>query len=240
VVLPFRPQYDLLNARAVLQRAVETVLDGLAAGQLPGQAERQQVDIKEEAGRRGTGGVLLPGQAENLAAATQLADEAACLANTPGGGALIVGVEDKTGDLLGTALDPEWLRHRIYERVDIAPVVEARHVEGVRLLVLYVVAAPDPIEDTSGRIRWRVGSHCTPVDRSEWWQHRQGQVGYDSMAVATGRTSVEASPGAGCPLRRSGKRSSTASCIGTGTCRSRSRSPGSRRTRRCRSSVPAV
>lgn len=193
---PFRPQSDLVEARGVLRRMVDTVLGGLASGVLPSAAERQQVDIKEEAGRRGAGGVLLPGQVENLAAATQLADEVACFANTPGGGALVVGVEDRTGDLLGTALDPEWLRHRIYERVDIAPVVEQRDVKGVRLLVLYVAAAQDPVEDTSGRIRWRVGTHCTPVDRAEWWQNRQGQVGYDSMAISTDRTVTDVSPGA--------------------------------------------
>lgn len=193
--LPFRPQFDLVDACAALRQMVDIMLGGLTSGRLPAQAERQQVDFKEEAGRRGAGGVLLPGQAENLAAATQLVDEAACFANTPRGGALILGVEDRTGDLLGTNLDPDWLRHRIYERVDIAPIVEERHVEGVRLLVLYVAAACDPIEDTKGRIRWRVGDHCTPVDRSEWWQHRQDQVGYDSMAAVTGRTSEDVSSG---------------------------------------------
>ncbi|MCA1708729.1 MAG: transcriptional regulator, partial [Actinobacteria bacterium] len=146
--------------------------------------------------------MLLPGQAENLAAATQLADEAACFANTPGGGALIVRVEDRTGDLLGTSLDQDRLRHRIYERVDLAPVVEERIVAGVRLLVLYVAAAREPSEDTSGRIRWRVGNHCTPVDRSEWWLHRQDQAGYDSMAVSTSRTSADVSPGAMVVARR--------------------------------------
>ena len=30
--------------------------------------------------------------------------------------------------------------------------------------------AQDPVEDTSGRIRWWLGTHCTPVDRAEWWQ----------------------------------------------------------------------
>lgn len=202
MILLFHPQSDLVDARAAVRQMVDTVLGGLASGKLPGEAERQQVDIKEEAGRRGAGGVLLPGQAENLAAATQLADEAACFANTPGGGALIVGVEDRTGDLLGTGLDQEWLRHRIYERVDIAPVVEERTVKGVRLLVLYIAAAREPIEDTAGRIRWRVGNHCTPVDRSEWWQHRQGQVGHDSMAVSTNRTSADVSPGAIVVARR--------------------------------------
>lgn len=52
---PFRPQSDLVEARGVLRRMVDTVLGGLASGVLPGAAERQQVDIKEEAGRRGAG-----------------------------------------------------------------------------------------------------------------------------------------------------------------------------------------
>ena len=40
------------------------------------------------------------------------------MANTPSGGVLIVGVEDSTGALLGTTMDPERLRQRIYQRVD--------------------------------------------------------------------------------------------------------------------------
>ncbi len=105
---------------------VGTILDGLASGVLPSEAERQQVDIKEEAGRRGAGGVLLPGQAKNLAAATQLADEVACFANTPGGGAVVVGVEDSTGGLLGTAQgcgdleDPDGVPGTVIEGGDFA------------------------------------------------------------------------------------------------------------------------
>jgi ATP-dependent DNA helicase RecG len=34
------------------------------------------------------------------------------MANTPGGGALVVGVADD-GTVLGTELDADWLRHRI-------------------------------------------------------------------------------------------------------------------------------
>ena len=71
----------------------------------------------------------MPGQSRNLAAADQLAHEVACFANTPGGGVLLVGIEDATGSLLGAGLDTEWLRHRIYERVDVAPLVEERVVE---------------------------------------------------------------------------------------------------------------
>lgn len=200
--MTFHPAADLVDARAELRQLVDEVLGRLRSGMLPGRSERQRVDCKEEAGRRGSGGTLLAGQPENLAAATQLADEVACFANTPGGGALIVGVEDRTGDLLGTALDLDWLRHSIYQRVDIAPVVEERHIDGVRLLVLYVAASHEPVEDTSDRIRWRVGTACEPVDRSEWWQHRQGQAGYDSMAISTGRTDRDVAPGALLAARR--------------------------------------
>lgn len=201
-MLPFQPAADLLEARAHLRHAVDGVLTRLAAGVLPDHAERERVDCKEEAGRRGAGGVLLAGQQQNLAAAQQLADEVACFANTPGGGALIVGVDNATGDLLGTALDPEWLRHSIYQRVDVAPSVEDRVVEGVRLLVLYVSAAREPVEDTGNRVRWRVGAACVPVDRAEWWRHRQDQAGYDSMAASAGRTVADVSPSAILVARR--------------------------------------
>jgi ATP-dependent DNA helicase RecG len=163
---------------------------------MPDDVELEHVDIKEEAGRRGSGGTLLVGEEQNTAAAAQLADEVACFANTPGGGALIVGVENRSGDLLGTNLNRDWLRHSIYTRVDVAPLIEDREVDGVRLLVLHVAPAGEPVEDTRGQIRWRVGKNCVPVDRSEWWLRRQDQTGYDSMAVATARTVVDVSPGA--------------------------------------------
>ncbi|MPZ65694.1 MAG: transcriptional regulator [Pseudonocardiaceae bacterium] len=181
---------------------MDSVLAKLQSGAAVSAAERQRVDCKEEAGQRGRDGLLLPGQAHNTAAATQLADEVACLANTPGGGALVVGIEDRTGEVLGTSLDMEWLRHRVYQAVDVAPVVEERFIGGVRLLVLLVAVSREPVEDTSGRLRWRVGSHCTPVDRSEWWLHRQGQAGYDSMAASTGLTVEDTAPGALSAARR--------------------------------------
>jgi ATP-dependent DNA helicase RecG len=200
--LPFQPEIDLGDARAELRGLIDSVLGKLRAGTVPAAAERQRVDLKEEAGRRGRDGLPLPGQPENLAAASQLANEVACFANTPSGGALVVGVEDKTGDLIGAVLDADWLRHRIYQAVGVAPMVEERQVDGVRLLVLLVAPAPEPVEDTSGRLRWRVGSHCAPVDRSEWWLHRQGRIGFDSMATSTGRTIADVTPGAMVVARR--------------------------------------
>lgn len=184
----FPPTSELVEARARQRALVDAALDKLRRGVAPEDAEREHVDFKEEAGRRGKGGLLLPGDPHNLAAADQLADEVACLANTPGGGALVVGVDDTTGALLGAVLDAEWLRHRIYERVDIAPVVEPIETAGVRLLVVYVAAAREPVENTNGQLRWRTGRQCVPVDRAEWWQHRDDIAGHDQMAVVTDRT----------------------------------------------------
>lgn len=63
--------------------------------------------------------------------------------------------------LAAAALDADWLRHRVYEYVSIASAVKERVVQGARLLVLYVAQASEPVEDVSGRIRWRTGGHCT-------------------------------------------------------------------------------
>ncbi len=190
----FPPIADLVEARAQLRQAVDEVLRQLRNGTLPDAVERERIDLKEEAGRRGVGGLLLPGSPHNLAAADQLANEVACLANTPGGGALLVGVENATGALLGAVLDEEWLRHRIYERVDLAPAVEPITIDGVRLLAIYVAEAREPVEGTDGKLRWRTGGHCEPVDRAEWWLHRQNSAGHDDMAATSTRTLADVAP----------------------------------------------
>lgn len=198
----FSPGADQIEIRERLETLVESALAELWAGALPGGVEREQIDFKEEAGRRGPGGTLTVGDRHNQEAARHLANEVACMANTPGGGAIIVGVEDHSGRLLGAALDGDWLRHRVYEYVGVAPAVKERAVQGIRLLVLYVAQASEPVEDVSGRIRWRTGGHCTPVDRAEWWLNRQRHAGYDQMAVATQRTESDVSPGALAVARR--------------------------------------
>lgn len=170
--------------KTALQDEVEEILASAAGGRLQKTTETQRVDFKEEAGRR-NGSTIEPGRPENPVAATKLADEVACMANSPEGGALILGVEDKTGLLIGTELDRDWLRRRIYEAVDVAPDIVVKHVEGQRLLVIYVAPAAEPVEDTHGRLRWRVGDACTAVDRSQWWEYRREQRVYDEMAQPT-------------------------------------------------------
>ena len=89
-----------------IRAAVARILDILRAGDpLDHRVERQFIDLKEEHGRRDKSGALLPGHEQNESAAKGLLEAAACMANTPGGGALVVGVSN-SGDLIGTKLDP--------------------------------------------------------------------------------------------------------------------------------------
>ncbi|GGC79173.1 transcriptional regulator [Tersicoccus solisilvae] len=162
---------------------VESLLRRIDRGETVDRTvERSIVDLKEEAGRRDRSGVILPGQPTNEAAAKALAAEAACMANTPGGGALIVGVADD-GQVLGTQLEVEWLRHRIYElshkllTVDVANVTVADH----RLLVVVSPSAVEPVR-INGRITWRVGDHCVEIDAATWHARRMQRLNYDWSA----------------------------------------------------------
>lgn len=183
------------DRREQLIAQVESILASAADGRVQKTKETQSVDFKEEAGRR-NGPQIEPGKPENPEAADKLADEVACMANTPGGGALIVGIEDKTGRIIGTELDIDWLRQGIFTRIDVAPDVVPKRVLGQRVLAIYVAAAAEPVEDTSDRLRWRVGDSCRPVDRAEWWEYQRAQAGFDPMAQATTATLGDARPAA--------------------------------------------
>lgn len=200
--MALQPGGEVWEDRQRLRRAVDVALDLLASGASADAAEVEGVDLKEEAGRRGRGGIVLPGQPRSEAVASQLADEVACLANTPGGGALIVGVADD-GAVVGAASDRDWLRQRINERVDVAPAIDEYVLaDGSRLLIMLVAAAREPVENTSGQLRWRVGARCAPVDRSEWWQERLRRQGVDPLAARTDRTLDDISADALTAVRR--------------------------------------
>lgn len=186
---------NMEDRREQLIAQVESILASAADGRVQKTKETQSVDFKEESGRR-NGPQIEPGKPKNPEAADKLADEVACMANTPGGGALIVGIEDKTGRIIGTELDIDWLRQGIFTRIDVAPDVVEKRVLGQRVLAIYVAAAAEPVEDTSGRLRWRVGDSCRPVDRAEWWEYQRAQAGFDPMAQVTTATLGDARPAA--------------------------------------------
>ena len=85
--------YSFLGPDPV-ESQVQAVLARLAAGDPPSQIERRQADVKEEPGRRGPGWRVASGSDRNDPAALYLAGEMACMANSPGGGAVILGVAD--------------------------------------------------------------------------------------------------------------------------------------------------
>jgi len=150
---------------------VMRVLQALAKGPvLVEDLEANAIDLKEEAGRR-RGSDVVAGEPHNEQVANQLAQVAACMANTKGGGALIVGVDDKTGDLIGADTDPDWLRNRIHQLTDgkITATIRAVEVRTFRLLVIVVPQAVEPVA-YKNRFRHRQGKNCVTVSSSELLQ----------------------------------------------------------------------
>ena len=177
-----------------LEAQLNAALGLLADGSAPHTIEREQVDFKEEPGRRGPAGVILPGATENEEAAKYLASEMACFANTPGGGALILGVADK-GERIGTEIDADWLRHRLYELTGGTLTVTVRvvNLKGTRLLVLSTHEAIEPVR-FAGKIKWRVDDHCVEVDPTTWHSGKLQRSGVDWSAQPSGHTFVDVSP----------------------------------------------
>jgi ATP-dependent DNA helicase RecG len=167
---------------------VEATLARLAAGELPKHIEIAQVDIKEEPGRRGPGGEIREGTSENEQAARYLAGEISCFANTPHGGAIIVGVGDD-GVRIGTSLDGEWLRHRIWELTSRQLTITVREalLDGARLLILTTHEAIEPIR-YAGKIRWRLDDNCVEIDPTSWHSDKLRRSGVDWAAQPSGHT----------------------------------------------------
>lgn len=184
---------SVVARRQELADAVSATLGTARDGRIMATRESQAIDFKEEAGRR-SGRDIEAGQRENPEAATKLADEVACMANTPGGGALIFGVEDKTGVIIGTELDIDWLRQRISNAVGVAPDIVVKQVLGQRVLVVYVAESREPVPNTGNALKWRVGDRCESVDRAEWWEHRDAAKFDDPMAHPSVATAGDASP----------------------------------------------
>ncbi len=153
----------------------------LESGDLAGQQlESKHVDLKEEAGRR-MGIEAQPGAAHNEAAAKVLAAEAACMANTDHGGALIVGVADD-GTLTGTNLETEWLRRRIFELTQrqLTVIVRESNIHGMRILILKSPEAVEPIA-VNKRISWRVADSCVEIDAGTWRERRYLRVDWSAQ-----------------------------------------------------------
>ncbi|RJT87880.1 hypothetical protein D6T64_12300 [Cryobacterium melibiosiphilum] len=177
-----------------MQSAVRSALETLHAGNRV--VERKILDLKEESGRRGPGGQILAGQPTSDAAVDKLAPEVACMANTPGGGALLVGVADDS-TIIGTQLDEEWLRGRLYDKLDRRVTVEAYPVEirGQRILVIVIPEAIEPVR-YNHKLNWRVSDRCVEIDASSWHERRRRHLQVDWSSHASTHSAADARAGA--------------------------------------------
>ena len=182
--------------RVPVEALVEQALERVAQGEPPARIEVERVDFKEERGRRVHHEAILPGETTNDLAAEHLAEEMACMANTPGGGAVILGISDE-GARIGTRLDAAWLRHRIWELTSNQLTVAVREasLEGCRILVLTSIEALAPVR-YRGKLRWRVGTNCVEVDPVAWQSRMLERIGFDWSAQPSGRTLDDVSPAA--------------------------------------------
>ena len=175
---------------------VEQALHRLSQGEPPARMELERLDFKEEPGRRGSDGTVFPGGTTNEHAAVHLAAEMACMANTPGGGAVIVGVSDD-GARIGTRLDADWLRHRIWELTShqLTIAVREERLDECRLLILTCIEAFAPVRYRR-KLRWRVGTNCVEVDPVVWQSRMLERVGFDWSDQPSGQTLDDVSPAA--------------------------------------------
>ncbi|HEX6756639.1 MAG TPA: ATP-binding protein [Mycobacteriales bacterium] len=166
--------------------AVNNALAELVAGATGEDVETDSLDCKEDPSRRRRDGSLItPGPVRDDRAAEMLADAAACMANS-GGGALIVGVEDVSGVLVGTDLDAAWLRGRIHDLTErrLTCAVEPVEVKGVRVLAVLAPMAQEPIR-VRGRAKHRVGRRCVEIDASTWAAGQLRRLGFDWSAQSS-------------------------------------------------------
>ena len=118
------------------------------------------------------------------------------MANTPGGGAVIVGVSDE-GARIGTRLDADWLRHRIWELTSKQLTVTVREasLEECRILILTSIEALAPVRYRA-KLRWRVGTNCVEVDPVVWQSRMLERIGFDWSEQPSGQTLGDVSPAA--------------------------------------------
>ena len=189
----YKPIYEYIPRRA-LEEQIQDVIRRLAEGEPPSELETEQVDVKEEPGRRDRAGGVTDPSERNEKAADYLAGAMACMANTPGGGAVILGIADD-GTRIGTQLDGEWLRHRIWQITKRLMTVDVQPVDllGARILVLTTPEAVEPIR-YRGKIKWRVHSNCVEVDAASWHERRLERLGFDWSAQPSDQRLDDVSP----------------------------------------------
>jgi ATP-dependent DNA helicase RecG len=171
----------------------DAALDAIAAvavGAKAADVESEIVDFKEEAGTVVAGGQRVAIDAQHEPAAQALAAEVACMAMSDRGGAIVVGINDKAAGaaaFVGTFLDLDWLRRRIYVLTQpnfSIDVIEELTEHGKRLYVINVAPALSEIR-SGGKLRARFGTDCLELDGDRAREFLERWRSYDWSAEAS-------------------------------------------------------
>ena len=200
-LLPCKVYIGVVTTGTIRRQAALDAIARVLAGEVAEAAESDLVDFKEEVGTVGTGGQRRPIGPRHAPAAEVLAIEVACFANSPSGGVLVVGVDDKSSGpaaLHDTYLDLGWLRERLwsltsprYSVDEIEEVVE----QGRRL---YLINVPPAIEEirAGGKLRMRRGKSCQEVSGDDARRLLEERRGFDWTAQPSGLHLSAANPDA--------------------------------------------
>lgn len=188
-----------MNAFTRRQAALEAI-EAVQKGARALDIETEVIDFKEETGTVAKGGRQSI-SATHEPAAEQLTNEAACLANSPNGGVLVVGVNDKAAGpaaFVGTYLDTVWLRGRIHAltKPNLAiDEIEELTVEGQRIYMINVAPA---LQETwaGGKLRARFGTDCRELSGDQAREFLEQRRKYDWTSEASGMRFSAATPAA--------------------------------------------
>jgi ATP-dependent DNA helicase RecG len=178
-----------MDAHSRREAALQAIA-AVAAGAKAAEVESEIVDFKEEAGTVGAGGGRGAIDAQHEPAAQALAAEVACMAMSEHGGAIVVGVDDKaagTPAFVGSYLDLEWLRRRIYALTQphfSIDLLEEIIEHGKRLYLINVAPALSEIR-SGGKLRARFGTNCVELDGDRAREFLEQWRNYDWSAEAS-------------------------------------------------------
>lgn len=156
---------------SALPPEVAHALEAIRAGSTGDALESETLDFKEDPTR--VAGQTRPRGNPDAKTVETVLDASICFANGSAGDAhIVLGVSDKQSGpaaLTGTAYEPSWLEHRVFEGTVPKLRVEAREVEylGVRLVLIRVPEGLSVYSRTSGAARRRIGKLCEPLSNDE-------------------------------------------------------------------------
>jgi ATP-dependent DNA helicase RecG len=182
------------------RQAALAAIAAVVAGQSARDAETELVDFKLEEDRWDHR-VDAPREIgpRNERAALALARDAACMANNPRkGGILVVGVHDRKAGpaaFIGACSDADWLRQRIHALTQPALVTDVEEVtdDGARLLLINV---PDALAETyvDRTLRRRLGTDCVELTGDAARRFLEERRGFDWSAQPSGFRLSDATP----------------------------------------------